>query len=85
MEADDLAECLSLLAAAPGLSTRPQQRKQTLEIAPYLKLPVLVWNKCSAKTLPSLKKCVVIPPVDDSEVSNVTRTNISPPYHLYLK
>ena len=73
LEADDLAECLSLLAAAPGLSSRPQQRKQILEIAPYLRIPVICWNKCSAKPLPSLKKCIVIPPVDDSEVM-ITQT-----------
>ena len=56
MAADDLADCMPLLAAAPGLSTRPQQRKQVLEIAPYMRIPCIVWNKTSIKSLPSLKK-----------------------------
>ena len=68
-EAEDLAECLSLLAAAPGLVSRPQQRKHVLELAPYLRVPVVLSKACGTKSLPSLKR-MVRPTVIAAAVAN---------------
>lgn len=66
MAADDLADCMPLLASAPGLSTRPQQKKQVLEIAPYMRIPCIVWKKVNVKSLPSLKKTIRPPDAGSS-------------------
>ena len=59
VEADDLADCLPLLNGAPGLCSRPRQSKYVFEIAPYMRVPCVTWNKTSMKSLPSLKKAPI--------------------------
>ena len=56
VEADDLSDCWSLLASAPGLCSRPRQTKISFELSPYVKIPCVHSNKCKNVPLPSLKK-----------------------------
>lgn len=55
-EANNLADCFSLFASAPGLCTNPRQSKYVLEISPYMRVPCVIWNKTKAISMPSLKK-----------------------------
>ena len=60
-EANNLADCFSLFASAPGLCTNPRQSKYVLEISPYMRVPCVIWNKTKTISLPSLKKAAARP------------------------
>ena len=62
IEANDLSECMPLLTGAPGLSSKPRQTKYVLEIAPYMRVPCVIWNKTKSNSLPSLKKAPIYIP-----------------------
>lgn len=58
-EANDLSECMALLTSAPGLSSKPRHNHYVFEIAPYMRVPCVTWNKTKPIAFPSLKKAPI--------------------------
>eukprot|EP01038_Epipyxis_sp_PR26KG_P008952 gene8952-12072_t len=56
LEADTIGNCFHILSMAPGLGTRPQMLKNTLELTPHIKVPCSFFSKIMKAKLPTLKK-----------------------------
>ena len=61
-EIDSIADFGQLLAQAPGLSTRPQLSKITLDLSTAVSIPCVMWGKLMKAGPPPMKKIVKTTP-----------------------
>ena len=61
VEANNLIDCMHLLAGEPGLSTRSQVSKTVFNVSKDISIPCCTWGRVMPSKLPSLKKKVKDP------------------------